>query len=117
MELNIAEAAVERMANELGGGTTGETPHAQAKGDWFVPYDNYPSLLHRGEMVLTASQARKYRDGEGSSIDYAALRGAIISAVQEGMATAHVNAYMDGRAVTEQVSRQLDGMLQEARFA
>lgn len=117
IEFDIAKAAAERMANELGGDLTGETPHAQAKGDWFVPYDNYPSLLHRGEMVLTASQARKYRDGEGSSIDYSELRGAIISAVQEGMATAHVNAYMDGRAVTEQVSRQLDGMLQEARFA
>lgn len=116
-QLGVAEAAAARLASELGGGTTGETPYAQAKGDWFVPYDNYPSLLHRGEMVLTASQARKYRDGVGSGIDYTALRGAIISAVQEGMATAHVNAYMDGRAVTEQVSRQLDGMLQEARFA
>lgn len=35
-----------------------------AKGDWNVPYDNYPALLHRGELVMTASQARKYRDGE-----------------------------------------------------
>lgn len=36
----------------------------QAKGNWMVPYDNYPSLLHRGEMVLNKSQARQFRDGE-----------------------------------------------------
>lgn len=32
--------------------------------DW-VPYDNYPALLHRGEQVLTATEARDYRDGSG----------------------------------------------------
>lgn len=35
-----------------------------AKGNWSVPYDNYPALLHRDEMVLNKSQARRYRDGE-----------------------------------------------------
>ena len=50
----------------------GKTYHRRkpkAKGDWNVPYDNYPALLHRGELVLTSSQARRYRDGEtgGSS--------------------------------------------------
>lgn len=36
-----------------------------AKGNWAVPYDDFPALLHRNEMVLTASQARRYREGEG----------------------------------------------------
>lgn len=30
-----------------------------------VPYDNYPTLLHQGERVLTASEARRYDGGKG----------------------------------------------------
>lgn len=45
-----------------------------AKGAWTIPYDNYPILAHRGERLLTASQARH---GEGLSD-----AGAIVSAIQ-----------------------------------
>ena len=38
---------------------------ATAWGLPFVPYDNYPALLHQGERVLTANQARQ-QDGDGS---------------------------------------------------
>ena len=31
-----------------------------------VPYDNYPAILHEGERVLTASQARSYDRGGGT---------------------------------------------------
>ena len=31
-----------------------------------VPYDNYPALLHEGERVLTASQAREQDAGVSS---------------------------------------------------
>ena len=51
--------------------------HSQAKGLWSVPYDNYMARLHRDEMVLTASQARQYRDnynGDTSAI-VEAIRG------------------------------------------
>lgn len=30
----------------------------------YVPYDEYPAFLHRGEAVLTAAQARAWRDGQ-----------------------------------------------------
>lgn len=33
----------------------------------FVPYDNYPALLHQGERVLTANQARQ-QDGGGGHV-------------------------------------------------
>ena len=33
-----------------------------------VPYDNYAAILHQGEMVLTASQARAYKDRAGGSV-------------------------------------------------
>ena len=47
-----------------------------AKGNWSVPYDGFPAILHRGERVLTASQARKYREGEGGG------NGDIVAAIQ-----------------------------------
>lgn len=40
---------------------------SHAKGLWDVPYDNYLAALHRDEMVLTASQARDYREGNSDS--------------------------------------------------
>lgn len=38
----------------------------KAFGQSFVPYDNFPALLHQGERVLTASEARA-ADGGGTS--------------------------------------------------
>ena len=49
-------------------------PMPEAKG-LIVPYDNFPALLHRGEQVLTASQARQ---GGDSGVN----TGAIVSAIQ-----------------------------------
>lgn len=40
---------------------TGSVEKPHAAGLTFVPYDNYPALLHRGEMVLTALEAKAYR--------------------------------------------------------
>ena len=34
----------------------------------FVPYDEYPAFLHRGEAVLTAAQARAWRNGHGTAL-------------------------------------------------
>lgn len=33
-----------------------------------VPYDNYPALLHEGERVLTAAEARSYNQGGAGSV-------------------------------------------------
>lgn len=45
-------------------------------GQWDVPHDDYPTILHDGEMVLNASRARDYRSGEGGG-NNAALLGMI----------------------------------------
>jgi len=79
----------------------GTKPFGQAKGNWTVPYDNYPSLLHRGEMVLNKSQARQFRDGEGSGID---LRGAIDSAIMSAMS--RVNFALNGEKVADLTKRR-----------
>ena len=82
----------------------------KAIGDYNVPYDNYLASLHRGEMVLNATKARQYRSGEGngSAFDADTLMQVVSSAVIEGMKNAHIDAYLDGRSVTEEVSRRLN---------
>ena len=40
---------------------------AAATGLPYVPYDNYPAILHRGEQVLTAAEAAAYRSGAAGS--------------------------------------------------
>ena len=42
------------------------TPTSHATGFAYVPRDNYPALLHRGEEILTRTQARERREGNGS---------------------------------------------------
>lgn len=88
-----------------------------AKGMWSVPYDNFAANLHRGEMVLTASQARRYRDGEGSNFDMEALVSSIVSAIQTGMQGVTVNSYLSGRSITDDVNRQTVRQLKARRFA
>ena len=46
---------------------------SHAKGLWDVPYNDYYARLHRDEMVLTASQARQYREGTGNDAIVAAI--------------------------------------------
>ncbi|SIA50042.1 Uncharacterised protein [Mycobacteroides abscessus subsp. abscessus] len=35
-----------------------------------VPYDRFPATLHKGEQVLTAEEAKAYRNGGGQTITY-----------------------------------------------
>ena len=56
---NAANAAKSYTGTWSGSGSASYTPHAA--GLEYVPFDNYPAMLHRGEMVLTALQAKAYR--------------------------------------------------------
>lgn len=42
-----------------------------------VPYDNYPALLHEGEQVLTAAEARSYNQGGAGSVQIV-MNGTVI---------------------------------------
>ena len=88
-----------------GDGTDG----SHAKGLWSVPYDDYTARLHRDEMVLTASQAREYRDGGGEN-------AAIVGAIQElrnDMANLRifVGERAFGQTVVDYSGRRLHGYL------
>lgn len=87
-----------------------------AKGSWNIPFDNYVAKLHRGEMVLTASQARKYRDGD-SGMDIGQIAAAVRDAVITGMSGATVKSYLSGRDVTDDVNRNTVRQLKARRFA
>lgn len=55
--------------------TNGATPHATGLN--FVPYDGYAAILHRGEAVLTAAEARVWRkDGLGGATP--AMAGGVV---------------------------------------
>ena len=80
----------------------------EAKGNWSVPYDNYRALLHRGELVMNKSQARRFRDG--GSADYSAIGSMIGDAVNSAMSKVYV--MMSGEKVgdltTKRVKRNIN---------
>ena len=90
---------------------------SNAKGNWSVPYDDFPAILHRGEAVLTASQARKYREGTGEGVDMSGISSAIVTAIRDGMNGAVVNSFLDGKRVTKNVNRRTMNELKARRFA
>ena len=47
-------------------GVFGEMAGSYAIGKDYVPYDNYPAVLHKGEAVLTAAEAKDWRSGAGT---------------------------------------------------
>ena len=83
-----------------------------AIGSDYIPYDNYPALLHRGEKVLTATEAR-----QSGNVDFSGLEDRIEAAIRAGMSDAKVNAYIDGRAVTDEVNRNNINAVKGRRFA
>lgn len=87
---------------------------SDAKGAWNIPYDNFRARLHRGEMVLTASQARRYRDGEGFG-----GTGEIVSAIQGLRADMQnlrlmVGEKEFGRATVQYGGRRMQGQIGRA---
>ncbi len=52
---------IRRLANPTSSNNYQENDNTHAAGISYVPSDNYGALLHRGEMVLTALEAKAYR--------------------------------------------------------
>lgn len=98
-----SNTAIHRNANGNQTGVSGG--RGFAKGNWFVPYD-MPAFLHRNEMVLTASQARRYREGYDGGVDYERI-GAMIGASVE-RAIRNVNVYLGADRVGALTSGYVD---------
>ena len=71
-------------------------------------------MLHRGEKVLTATQVRRGEGGGGADLSH--LEDRIAAAIRAGMDGATVNAYMNGRKVTQEVNRQNINDVKGRRF-
>lgn len=76
--LSTLDGAAQSAAAALSSILSGEDG-SHAKGLWSVPYDNYLARLHRGERVLTASQARQ----GGGDMNTQSLAAAVKQAVSE----------------------------------
>lgn len=94
--------------------STGEKDGSHASGLLNVPYDGYIAELHRGERVVTASQARK---GMGGTINVDQLATMLEAAIKAGMEGATVNSYISGQKVTDDVNRRQVQQLKARRFA
>lgn len=100
-----AANAVSRFFSALLGTGDGKKRNSHAVGADYIPYDGYPAVLHQGEAVLTASEARVWRaggntraagigaPGGGTSIDYGKL----------AQAMSGLTVVMDGKAVGQLV--------------
>lgn len=79
---------------------TGDKPQTyNASGLKYVPYDNYISRLHRGEMVLTRQQADTYRQGSSGGRQYA-----VSASLNVGSMT--LNNGMDAQRVAQALSKE-----------
>ena len=96
-------------------GGTGAGKGGFAKGSWNIPHDMF-AQLHRNEMVLTASQARRYREGD-RGIDLNAMTRAIVGAVRHGMEGVSVNSYLNGIALTDAINMRTANELKGRRFS
>ena len=111
-----------KLTGILGGSSFGvqnRQVFTHAKGAWNVPYDDYPALLHRDETVLTASEARRYKEGESQGVDTRALASAISSAIQGSMSgmSVMIDGQIAGTLVAEPVSRSIAGQIRRGRYS
>ena len=70
----------------------------------YVPYNEFPALLHEGEAVLTKLEAAAWRQGSASAAS--ADPSAIASAVASALSGAAIQ--LDGRTVGEWIAPAVD---------
>lgn len=121
--LGTMASKVSNLWSTITGGSKNSKSNGRsyAVGNDFVPEDNYPALLHRGEAVLTAAEAKIWRAGGntrtgqlsstisgGSSLDYDKLARAMsgMTVVMDGKT---VGRLVEGH-VSAQQARRVESM-------
>ena len=86
----------------------------------YVPYNEFPALLHEGEAVLTKAEAAQWRSGEtAQSVDLAGVGAAVAQAVRgalDGVVVA-IDGQAAGQVLVEPVSRGIAETAYAGRFA
>ena len=86
-----------------GGGLANRIDGSNANGLDYVPFDGYLSVLHEGESILTAEEARVWRNFVSGAvatqnIDYDALGGVMRDNIHAG-GNVYLNAHQVGRVL------------------
>lgn len=94
------EANRNKITIPVGVGTASRpVAHSHATGIDRVPYDNYLARLHVGESVLSAAEAKSWREGK-SGIDYSQLAAAM-TAAQSSAERTPIVLEIDGKVLAE----------------
>lgn len=90
-----------------------------ATGLSYVPWDNFPARLHKGEEVLTRTEAEQRRHGGTQTVDAAAIGQAVASAVAQALSGMGVimDGQQVGRLTAQTVGRELERASRAGRFA
>lgn len=64
----VWDSLFNRDVNVSSDGEGGVSVKGHATGLNYVPYDDYPALLHRGEAVLTSIEATEWRNGKKKNV-------------------------------------------------
>lgn len=111
-QVNSLNAALQSLPHAvritIGGG---EQVMSHAIGSAYIPYDNYPAILHRGEQVLTATEARQQ-----NNIDLSGLEDRIEAAIRNGMEGTTVRSYLNGKDITDEVNRNNTNSVKAMRY-
>lgn len=94
----------------------GAVDGSHASGLNYVPFDGYRAELHRGETVLPAAEADRYRRSASASngIDYNKLAIAVASAM--GSVQINMDSRAVGKLVTPSVSRGIAQQTNQRRY-
>lgn len=87
---------IDKLAFWRRGSSEMDSGNAHAGGLPYVPYDNYPALLHRGESVMTAADSQGLLEAVQRIAQNSAGGGTINITVQ---------SVLDGRVIGESVTR------------
>lgn len=108
---------IRRLANPTGGNDYQPNDNTHAAGIAYVPSDNYGALLHRGEMVLTALEAKAYRAEQFANYSSPALAtasGGVSNTrsvtYQNTVSLAGANFYVNDRVDVRALALELNGI-------
>lgn len=116
----VAAAAANGLSPVGGGGGpkggNGRTPGVRlAVGSDYIPYDDFPALLHKGEMVVPAKISEDLRDFLRSPTDAAAApSGGGISEIiglLQALLRKDSNLYIDGKRMASELAPDTDDAL------
>lgn len=107
--------------------SSGSSGRPYAIGLAYVPYDNFPALLHKGERILNAQEAKDYlassvpsyaREGKLPTIDYTPILSSMLAALQmKSDRASQTNIFnISGGASPNQTSKEVERLMRRMLY-